>query len=112
MLLTQINTDDLALHLLLATLCGVPSAESSAGDSGSRGGASESSAGELLRQESVELLRRVTNFSLGKPYRAGNARRKHCEILSKTRNRKGYHTQRLNRRVMKGERGRRVGDGD
>ena len=44
--LTQINTDDLALHLLLATLSRVPSPESSAGDSGGRG-ASESSAREL-----------------------------------------------------------------
>lgn len=45
-LLTKINTDDLALNLLLATFCRVPSPEGGAGDSGGRG-ASESRAREL-----------------------------------------------------------------
>lgn len=48
--LTQVNTNDLALHLLLTTLCRIPSPEGSAGDSGGRG-ASESSARELRRME-------------------------------------------------------------
>jgi hypothetical protein len=55
---TQVNTDDLTLHLLFTTLCRVPSAERCTGDSGSRG-ASESSARELLRARLDQLQCRV-----------------------------------------------------
>lgn len=44
--LTKINTDDLALNLLLTTFCRVPPPEGSGGNSGGRG-ASESRAREL-----------------------------------------------------------------
>lgn len=66
-LLTQVNTNDLALDLLFTTLCRIPSPESSAGDSGGRG-ASENSARELLRIRVSRTDRdaRQQNFLLGK----------------------------------------------
>jgi hypothetical protein len=59
-LLTQINTDDLALHLSALSFRGVPSADG--GESGGRG-ASESSARELERFLSVDAVAtRVTGL--------------------------------------------------